>query len=800
MSHLVFDLRHGLQSMVKRLAFTTTALLTLALGIGASLSVFALVRGLYFRPPDGVADADRLVGISQQKGPRTISEVIRYPDYLYYRDHQTAFSGLASHFWAPVPETGRSGELDAFFVSSNYFSVLGVTPYLGRVFGPESENEPVVTLSYSFWQRRFDGDPNCVGQMLILGGVPLTITGVAARDFKGALVGWPVDVFVPTPMARTAFPGIDILSRDSAHLNVLGRLKPDRTVAAARTEMSGLARQLEEAFPETNRDLGVTLYSLQGVHPEMWSETRRLILVLTAAVSSLLLAACVNLAGLVMARNTAREKEISIQLALGASRTRIIQQLVVESLLLSLFGGAASIPVAFFGSQVLASYLSVEIEGIRHAYPVNLDWSAFVVSLVLAASTGLLFGVIPALRASRPDVIAGLKVQSGASGFRRSWLRTGLLAGQIALSIVALVGAGLAARSVGTLRWNSGFRPEHVAYLRVRPSLSGYDAERTMRYLKRVQERLSSLSQVESFAFARWPPTLWPQTTAVSLPGQPPARPEDSFQVRANIVTPGFFETLGIPIVRGRGFEDHDLDASRHSAIINEALAEHMWPRQDAVGKTLTIGSRPYEVVGVARYQDVQAGGDSHRPFLFRTEFGYNRLVVRLRGEPERLLPSLVREIAAVDANVAISEQLPLSRLLQNLYAPVTLAAVVLMFTAGMTLLLTAIGLYGALAVAVGQRIREIGIRMALGARPIGILSLILREGMAVTVFGVALGLCAATMLTDLLSAYLYGVQKNDPLTFAAVTLFLLCVAIAACALPASRAARVHPVIALRQD
>jgi putative ABC transport system permease protein len=318
--------------------------------------------------------------------------------------------------------------------------------------------------------------------------------------------------------------------------------------------------------------------------------------------------------------------------------------------------------------------------------------------------------------------------------------------------------------------------------------------------LQRVQERLSTLNQVESFAFARWPPAIWPQTTPVSLPGQAPARPEDSFQVRMNGVTPGYFEMLRIPILQGRGFQPQDLNTDRHSVVINQALAERLWPGTDPTGQTLMVGSKPYVVVGIARYQDVQPGGDARRPFLFRAEFGGSRLLVRLRGDAERLLPTLVREIAAVDPNMAIGQQAPLTSVIENTYAAVTLAMMVLTFTAGLTLLLTAIGLYGALALAVGQRTREIGIRMALGARPAGILGLILREGVAVTICGLAVGVVAATMVSSLLSSYLYGVQRNDPLTFVVVALLLVIVASAACALPASRAAHIDPNIALRQD
>jgi predicted permease len=793
-------IRHAARALVTRPAFAITAVLTLALGIGASMSVYALVRGLYFRAPDGIVDADRLVGISQHNGTRAVSESIRYPDYLYYREHQTVFSALASHFWYVVPDTERSAELNAFFVSSNYFPVLGVNPALGSFFGADSENDRVAVLSYAFWQRRFDGDPNCLGRTLILGGVPFTIAGVAAPDFNGVLVGWPVDVFLPTAMGRTAFPSLDIRSRDSAHLNLIGKLKPGRGIEDARAEMTVLARQLEQAFPETNRDLGVILYPLHGVHPEMWGEISRLITLLAAAVGCLLLAACVNLAGLLMARNVSRAKDIAIQLALGAGRSRIVQQLMIESLLMSLAGGVASLPVAVIGNTVLARYVSVEIEGTHHLYDISLDWSAFVACLALAMLTGLLFGVIPALRASRPDIIRGLNVRSTASGFHRSWLRTGLLAAQIALSAVALVGAGLAAQSVGTLRWNASFDPDRVAFVRVKPFLVGYDAERTTRYLKRLQERLSSLNQVESFAFARWPPAIWPQSTPIFLPDQAPSRPEDAFQVKMNGVTPGYFETLRIPIVEGRGFEPRDLDADRHSIVVNQALAERLWPRTDAIGQTLMVGSKPYVVVGIARYQDVQPRGDAQRPFLFRAEFGGSRLLMRLRGDAERLLPGVVREIAAVDPNMAIGQQSTLTSVLENTYAPVTLTMMVLTFTAGLTLLLTAIGLYGALALAVGQRTREIGIRMALGARPAGILGLILREGVAVTLGGIAIGVVAATMVTGLLSSYLYGVQRNDPLTFFIVAVLLVLVAGVACALPASRAAQIDPNVALRQD
>ena len=801
------DLRQALQALVSRPAFAAAAILSLALGIGAETSVYSLIRVIFDRPPAGVAEPNDVVAISAARNGQPVEDAIRFPDYVYLRDHNTVFADLASHFNSGVGlvDSERGDELNGHVVSANYFSLVGLTPYLGRFFTPEEDRVPgrnaVVVLSHSYWRRRCDGDARCVGQTFKLNGVPFTMIGVAPAGFEGAKVGWPVDVFIPNMMAGVASREVDIASRNSARLDLLGRLKPGRQLADARAEMSTLARRLEAAFPETNRDSGVFVSGLTGIHPQA-RPAARLPRLLLAAVSCLLIIACVNLSGLLMARYAGRRREIAIRLALGAGRRRIIRQLLTESFLLSLFGGMAGLLFALLGNRILERYYEVEIDGVRHLYALTLDWPVFVMSLALVIITGLAFGLLPALHASRPDLIPAIKDDPASQGLRRSRLRTSFLVIQVGLSVVLLVFAGLLIRSVRTLHSDPGFDAEHVVFFRMKPRLSGYDQRATEAYFGNVRRRLESLADVHSVAFARWPPALRTGGVPVSLRDGASAGTDGALRVRENIITPAYFETLRIRLVRGRAFEERDGQKGT-AVVVNRALADRLWPARDPIGETLVVSGQPHEVIGVAAYDDLPER-DVPAPFLFRSDSSMavasGRMLVRVNGNAALALPLLREQILAVDSSVAISESLPLTRLVENLHAGVPLAMRVASFAGALALLLSAVGLYSALAMSVSQRTREIGIRIALGGQTTSVVALVLRQGMTPVLLGLGAGLFAALNVSRLVASLLFGVAPTDPLTFFVAAALLAAVSLAACSAPAWRAARVNPTQALRHS
>ena len=812
------DLRHGLRALASRPDLTIAAVLSLGLAIGAQTSVYCLIDTLFLRPPAGVAETQRLVAISALNRGRPDEDAIRYPDFRYYRDHNTTFTELASHFNSGVAlaDTERAEEVDGHVVSANYFAALGVSPQVGRFFLAEEDvvpgRNPVVVLSHSFWQRRFDADPGCVGTVVKLNGSPFTIIGVGPSGFEGVKAGWPVDVFVPNMMAHIVFPGLDMLSRDSARLDLIGQLKPGRTLEQARTELRGLASQLEAAHPESRDSAGLFVASLKGIHPEAKPSAARFAQLLAATVTCLLVIACANLAGLLLARNTTRHKEIAMRLALGASRGRVVRQLLFESVLLSVCGGVVGLLFASWGNVLLASYYGTEIEGVRHSYALTIDRTAFLLTMAVATATGIAFGLLPAVTASRTALIPALKKDGGSQGFRRSQLGTAFLVAQVSISLVLVIGAALLIHSVRTLRSDPGVDVARVAYFRMKPRLSGYDQEKASRYCNNLQHHLESLGEVESVTFIRFPPTMQPGAVPVFLPGHAPSPPDEAIRVPQHLVTPGFFETLGIPIVRGRAFDARDSQSGRQSVVVDQVLAARLWPHLDPIGQTLFVQTRelggidakPHEVIGVAQYKGVRPGGAAPGPSLFRVDWafvtGSGRMLVRVKGDPRTMLSLLRQEIAAVDRNVVISEALPLSGLIENRYAEVPLAMRVVGYAGGLGLLLTAIGLYGVLALAVGQRTREIGVRMALGARVPSILGLILREGIAIALAGLALGLAAAIVLSRLLTRFLYGITPTDPVTYGVAAVLVGGVALAACAIPAWRAVRVDPMVALRYE
>lgn len=821
MSGVFQDLRHGLRALVGHPGLTIATALSLGLAIGAQTSVYCLIDALFLRPPIGVTDAQHLVAISAVDRGVPDEDAIRYPDYLYYRDHNTTFAELASHFNSGVAlaDTERAEELHAHVVSANYFSTLGVSPHLGRFFLSDEDvvpgRNPVVVLSHSFWRRRFDADPKSVGTVVKLNGSPFTIIGVAPSGFQGAKAGWPVDLFVPNMMAHIASPGLDMFSRNSARLDLIGRLKPGRTLDQARAEMRGLASQLEAGRAERRDTAGLYLSSVTGIHPEARPAAARFAEVLATTVTGLLVIACANLAGLLLARNSTRHKEIAIRLALGASRGGIVRQILFESVLLSVLGGVVGLLVAFWGNGLLASYYGTEIDGVQHSYALTINLAALLWTTAVATATGIAFGLVPAVLASRTAPIPALKRDRASQAFRRSRFGAGFLVVQVSISVVLVIGATLLIHSVRTLRSDPGFDVDHVAYFRMRPRLSGYDQEKASTYFRRVQQHLESRGEVESVTFVRFSPPLQPNAVAVYQSGHVPSAPDEAIRARHHFVTPGFFETLAIPIVRGRVFDDRDSQSGQRSVVVDQVLAARLWPDLDPIGQTLYIQGcdspcprqppwTPHEVIGVAQYKGVRPGGVAPEASLFRVNWASaaasGRMLVRVKGDPRSMLQLLKQEIAAVDPNVAMSEALPLSKLIDNMYAEVPLAMRVVGYAGGLGLLLTAIGLYGVLALAVGQRTREIGVRMALGARVPSILTLIMREGIAIALPGLALGLASAIVLSRLLTRFLYGITPSDPVTYGVATAVVGAVALAACAVPAWRAARVDPTVALRYE
>ena len=801
---LIPDLRLAVRALRHAPTFTLIAVLSLALGIGASTAVYALTYALFFAPPVGVDQPESLVRICRLRDGRPEGHELSHAEYVYYRDHATVFTELASdNNVRMMTDTGSGYPLLAYVVSPSYFTVLGLRPHTGRFFLPAEDtaggNQQVVVLSHGLWQRRFAGDARRIGGGFMIDGKSYAIVGVAPPDFAGSSAGWAPDIFVPT---RAVFSEADLANKKNEQLDLIGRLRPGRMLAEAQAEMTVLARQLEQSDPDMNRGARLHVSRLTGLDPEARSDQARLPTLLAAAVACLLMIACVNLAGLLQTRHGSRGKEIAIRAALGAGRRQIVRQLLTESLLLSALGGAAGLVVAWWGTALLErAYASENFTGALHFYPLALDVRAFLMTLLTAAATGVVFGLVPAWQASRPVLVPALK--EDASAPRRSHLRAAFLVVQVALSLVLLIGAALVIQSARTVWRNPGFDAEHVAYFNIAPARAGYRGEKATIYAGDLRRRLESLPFVESISYSWVPPPFWFSTAAIFLPGQNPARPEDSLKVPVNWVSARFFDTLRIPVIQGRGIEQRDIDQGRPLVVVNEALARRFWATQDPVGRTLMVDGRPFEVVGIVRYEGLRAGGESARPYLFGSGTGNRQqgsVFVRVKGDAAASLLALRREIRAVDAGVPINHATSMTSVVASQQADVRIAMGVLSFGGALALLLTTLGLYGVVALWVGQRTREIGIRVALGARAVKIVTLVLRQGLLLVVIGLPLGLSAALAAVRLLSSYLYGVSATDVATFSAITVLLAGVALVACYIPARRAMRVDPVQALRHN
>lgn len=807
------DLRYGARMLLKQPGFTLIAVLTLALGIGANLTIFSFVDTMFLRPLPA-REPERLVTVEATRNGRW-NEGYAYPAYVHYRDHCQSFEALVAHYsTSPVNifAEGDSQVANGAVVSANYFSALGIQPRLGRFFLPEEDAVPdrdaVVVISHRMWEGRFGGDPGVLGKELVLNGSACKIIGVAPPGFRGVLAGFPNEFWIPTMMLRLGYRSCDAITEaDCRPLSLLGRLAPGRTLADAQAELSVLSDQLGSTSP-AEKGRGILLRPALGVR---WNERegfRYQMQLLMAVTGLLLLIACANVASLLLVRGAARRKEIAIRLCIGAGRARLVRQFLTESLLLAFGGGALGLLISLWAKDLLATFYTTNHSSLQRYYDLSVSPRGLVYALALTLFTGLLFGLLPALQATRQDLVRDLKEGISPSP-RQHRLRGALVVGQVALSLSLLVVAGLLVRSESHVRGGANFDPQHVAALRLRPALMNYNPEKAQAFTREVVERLEALPGVQSVSLAKGNGLAWQSggRVRVRLPEEPRLTAEEQLQVEYQEIAPRFCETLKIPLLEGREFNEGDRPGAPRVTVINETLARRLWPEVSALERALILRDQPYQVVGVSKDAQLLNALESPQPFLYLPYLQNNtrpqidpRFVVRVAGEPQTMLPLLRRAIVALDPNVPISEDVPLTQQVNAVYMPVLLTSAVLTYAGLLALFLSMLGLYSMLAFTVSQRTREIGIRMALGAERLDVVRLVVTQGLRLAVAGVGIGLLVSFTAARLVKSLLYGVSATDPVTFALIAVLLLFVALLACWLPARRATKVDPMVALRYE
>ena len=812
-ARLVQDIRFALRTFRRTPGFTVIAVITIALGIAANVTVFSYVNAMFLRDLP-VKDATRLVrvyGTTQNRDDRFFS----YSEYVYLRDYTTTMDRMVTHYsTAPlyVSVNEQVGELQGAVVSANYFPTFGVTPYLGRFFTTQEDSVPdrdaVAVIGYGLWRNWFGADPSVLGKAMRINGISFQIVGVAPESFQGVEVGaMPNQIWIPTMMLHVGYRGCDAIKDECTPLSIIGRLAPGKTVQQAGAEMAALVGQYAAARPGMNVSQSAWALPATGLRLGFQREYLQVARLLSAAGIALLLIGCMNLAGLLIARGTARTKEIAMRLSLGAGRGRILQQLLTECGLLGAMGGALGLILSLWTNQLLIGIYTVDSEGYRHYFNMNLDPRALLYGIVLSVLTGILFGILPAMQAARQDTTPALKSDTGASASNRS--RSLLVTCQVALSLTMLVAAGLMARSVANIETGQTFDPQHVELLRLRPRLVGYAPNQAQAFQREVLRRLQSLPGVVSASLTSGAGFVWTagEKLRVSLPDRQPAAKDRVQTVHGQEIAPRYFATLGIPFVQGRDFDDRDRAGSPRVAIVTESLASQLWPGAAAMDRVVVLESQDYRVVGVVKDAQVRSVAQPTVAMAFIPYFQNNidaqvdsRMCIRVTGNPDAALTRIKAAIGNVDSNVPITETLSMITQVRGEFTNVRLAKSVLLSAGGLGLLLSAIGLYGVLAFVVGRRTREIGIRMAIGAKPREVMRLFLKQGFRLAAAGCGVGLMLALATTRLLGTFLYGVPARDPISFVVGAGVLLVVALSATYLPARRASLVDPMVALREE
>jgi predicted permease len=813
METLFADLRYTIRRLMQRPGFTLVAVLTMALGIGANSAIFSIVNAILLRPLP-VESPGELVEIYSQEGDE---EPVpnAYPDYLDIRGRDDLFVGVTGYTMdlLSMDVGDRSEVVMGEAVSGNYFELLGVPAARGRTFIPGEDDAPgaapVVVISDGLWRRRFAADPNIVGRTLRLKGRPFEVIGVASPKFKGLYVGFASQMWIPVT-TRAHFGGDDLEDRGSRWLMVKGRLRQGVTPEQAQAGMNVLGRQLATTYPESNDNRRFTIIPTNDVrlHPVVDRALMPVAALLMAVVGLLLLIVCTNLANLLLARALARRKEVAIRLAIGAGRGRLIRQLLTESLVLAILGGVFGLLIAIWTANLLVSFQPPIM--FQLTLDLGIDGRVLAFTFLVSVLAGVFFGLAPALQATKPELIPALKDELDNVGGRRRrfGLRDSLVVAQVAISLVLLIGAGLFVRSlISAQDIDPGFERERVALIMLAPSIAAYEDSRARDLLSSVVERARTLPGVEGAALAsRMPLGVSVNTNELFVEGV--ATPEgEAPSIDAVTVSSGYFDVMGIPLLQGRDFQEQDDESAPRVAIVSDAAARRFWPGENPIGKRLRLGSPEgelREIVGVARDTKVRTLGEKPRPYLYlhhlQRHRGFMALVTRTSGDPKPMLSTLRLEILLVDEGMPIMESKTMTEHLGiMLFAP-RIGGILLGVFGGLGVLLATIGLYGVVSYAAAQRTREVGIRVALGARPGDVMQLVVGRGMMLVGVGVVIGLVLAFAAALPLGSLLYGVSVSDPVTFVGITLLLAGVAFVATMVPALRAARLDPMVALRRE
>jgi len=809
METLLHDLRFGLRMMLRSPGFTFIALLTLTLGIGANTAIFSVVNTVLLRPLP-YHDPNRLVVLwesQEQVGKESPS----LPDFNDWRERNQSFEemAVARRDNANLTGTGEPERLLVRQVTSNFFSTLGVSPQLGRAISVEEEQTkaPVALLSNTLWKRRFGSDPGLVGRPVTLYDQQFTVVGILPPEFQFYT---PADVFVPLSFMPDR---LKPAREEHGGIVAVARLKPAVTRQQAQAEMDVIAQALQQEYPKTNKDVRITINS---IYTDMVGDVQPSLLVLLGAVAFVLLIACANVANLLLARSAARQKEIAIRSALGASRVRVIRQLLTESIALSLTGGALGLLVAMWGADLLLAVIPNNVPWVTE---IAVDRNVFGFTFTASVVTGIIFGLVPALQASSPDLNETLKEGGRGSSGGRQRARSVLVVTEVALALVLLIGAGLMLQTFSRLRQiDAGFNPKNLLSMMLSLSPVKYsEGPKARAFFKQLEQRIATLPNVENAAFTTSVPLSGANVTSLLLDSESFTSYGDNRLTVQSSVGVGYFQTMNMPILKGRSFTEQETDKTPLVAVIDENMARDLFPDKDPIGQHIKLneGTIRFEIIGVVGHiKHLSWEGDAHSKVRYQMYSNYNQipdewfaqvtrtmsLVARSKSDPATLIPAIRRQVADVDSDQPIYNLKLMDELISNSMSQQRFAMALLVVFAAVAILLAGVGIYGVTSYSVTQRSHEIGIRMALGARRGDVLNMVVTQLLRLVLIGVAIGLGGAFALTRVMTGLLFGVSATDPITFLITSLGLTGVAVAASFIPALRATKVDPMVALRYE